>query len=539
MGFKIEELGHLKSDLATTRVDVAGSLLELAGSGRVCGAVDHGSAQDLKKSDVVALDGKVDKGNKEMNSETQPSIIQMNLFSGKRKLVPLKPLRSWSAVVEGNRDIGKGWDLQYVKPHDPTGAVVITEDEWVTRSKIWENALVGYVLRFKPAFKDMANFLNNRWKEFQVLKVFVLRNGVFLFDFSDGDAKQAVLEKRWTFNEHPLILKQWTPDFDLDNLDISKIPPMRCGTCRNLGHEERKCTAKAKKVWVSKKLVEEQVVKQVVSSRTLVGNDEVQDTMMQTVDNSANVKQSTLLQPSGKMILKSNGQCLVQSGLEVMSLVNLQNETGTSTSDKEMMQNVAGGTPSVDVKKFMISNKVQFLALLETRVKEENNNRVVQKLGSQWGWLNNYYSHCNVEGVKFLCTIVYAFNSFDGRVALWEKLRALDVASVPWIIFGDFNTTLHYGERVKLSGVVWGDTSKLFHFVSSMEVIDLQFSGAFFTCCNKQVENHRLWCKLDRVMANSSWVSAFPNTSVVFLNPQSSDHSPSLVTVDLLMNNKP
>ncbi|GLT51831.1 hypothetical protein SLA2020_252120 [Shorea laevis] len=52
----------------------------------------------------------------------------------------------------------------------------------------------------------------------------MLRNGVFLFDFSDGDAKQAVLEKRWTFNEHPLTLKQWTPDFHLDNLDISKIP---------------------------------------------------------------------------------------------------------------------------------------------------------------------------------------------------------------------------------------------------------------------------------------------------------------------------
>ncbi|GLT50971.1 hypothetical protein SLA2020_244230 [Shorea laevis] len=72
-----------------------------------------------------------------------------------------------------------------------------------------------------------------------------------------------------------------------------------------------------------------------------------------------------------------------------------------------------------------------------------------------------------------------------------------------------------------------------------MEVCDLQFSGAFFTWCNKQGENDRLWCKLDRVMANSTWVSAFPNTSVVFLNPQSSDHSPSLVTVDVLLNDKP
>ncbi|GLT27313.1 hypothetical protein SLA2020_023200 [Shorea laevis] len=135
-----------------------------------------------------------------------------------------KPMRSWSSVVQGNRDIRKGWELQYVKPQDPSGAVVITEEEWNEGSKIWQNALVGYVLGIKPSFKDMANFVNNRWKEFQVPKAFILRNGVFLFDFADNDAKQAVLEKRWTFNDHPLILKQWTPDFDPDNLDVSKIP---------------------------------------------------------------------------------------------------------------------------------------------------------------------------------------------------------------------------------------------------------------------------------------------------------------------------
>ncbi|GLU12746.1 hypothetical protein SLE2022_294050 [Rubroshorea leprosula] len=224
----------------------------------------------------------------------------------------------------------------------------------------------------------------------------------------------------------------------------------------------------------------------------------------------------------------------------------------------------------VDVKKFMLSNKVQFITLLETRVKKENSSRVVQMFGSQWGWLNNYNSRynsriwilwtkvelrvsevlqmdqlmhvevCSVVGdVKFLCSIIYAFNSFDGRVALWEQFRALDVANVPWIISRDFNTTLHYGERVKLSGVVWGDTFELQQFVSRMEVFDLQISGAFFTWCNKQGENDKLWCKLDKVMANSTWVSAFPNTSVVFLNLQSSDHSPSLVTMDLLMNDEP
>ncbi|GKU89901.1 hypothetical protein SLEP1_g3973 [Rubroshorea leprosula] len=119
------------------------------------------------------------------------------------------------------------------EPQDPSGAVVITEEEWNEGSKIWENALVGYVLGIKPSFKDMANFMNNRCKEFQVPKAFMLRDGVFLFDFADNDAKQAELEKRWTFNDHPLILKQWTPDFDPDNLDVNADWKECSGICQS------------------------------------------------------------------------------------------------------------------------------------------------------------------------------------------------------------------------------------------------------------------------------------------------------------------
>ncbi|GKV39884.1 hypothetical protein SLEP1_g47585 [Rubroshorea leprosula] len=584
MGLEIEESGRLSPDLGEKEGDAEGILLDLAVSMQGqrksrCDAGPRDGRADKGKSTAGPVEGKVVMGKKGVRSETQPSVIQMKQPSGERAAgftsgtvmspsarwsdliekekgefhpsLKQKPLRSWASVVEGNRDISKGWDLQFMKPQDPTGAVVITEDEWVKGSKIWENALVGYVLGSKPDFKDVANFVNNRWREFQVPKAFMLRNGVFLFDFGNADAKQAVLERRWTFKGHPLILKQWTPYFDPNNLEISKIPvwiqfpklhlslwnpeslgklasyvgvpiatdaltakrqrvayarmlvemeimdtlprvvpiigpkgvsqqpvvfewePVRCGKCRNLGHEERNCTAKEKKV--------------------------------QTATNSANVKQSTLSHPSGKLIGESNEQSPVLLEVGAMKSVNLQNETSIGTGDKEMMQKAAGGESSVNLR---VTEVIQTDQLLHAEV-------------------------CSAVGdVKFLCTIVYAFNTFDGRVALWDQVRALDVENVPWIISGDFNTTLNYGERVKPSGVVWGDTSKLKDFVNRMEVFDLQFSGAFFTWSNKQGEN-------DRVMANSTWVSAFPNTSVVFLNPQSPDHSPSLVTVDVLMNEKP
>ncbi|GLT95398.1 hypothetical protein SLE2022_130820 [Rubroshorea leprosula] len=451
MGLEIEKSGVLSPDLGEKEGDDEGILLDLAVStqGQRKSRSDAGSRDDRAdkgKNEADPVEGKAAKGKKGVHSETQPSVIQMKQPAGEKDAVSTsgtkispsarwsdliekekgefqpslkqKPLRRWASVVEENRDISKGWDLQYIKPQDPTGAVVITEDEWVKGSKIWENALVGYVLGSKPEFKDVANFVNNRWREFQVPKAFMLRNGVFLFEFGNGNAKQAVLERRWTFNGHPLILKQWTPDFDPDNLDISKIPvwiqfpelhlslwnpeslgklasyvgvpiatdaltakrqrvayarmlvemeitdtlprvvpiigpkgvfqqpvvfewePIRCGKCRNLGHEERKCTAKEKKVWVPKKPVEEQVVNQIVGKKSIEGNDEVCGGEMQT---ATNVKQSTLSRSSGELIGERNEQSPVQLEVGAVKSMNLQSEISTGTGDKEMMQKAAGG----------------------------------------------------------------------------------------------------------------------------------------------------------------------------------------------------
>ncbi|GLT87972.1 hypothetical protein SLE2022_060200 [Rubroshorea leprosula] len=238
MGLVVEEMGDLQSDPKDTGVDEATAISESRKEavvtqvtnleeGKREGKRVVGSNTQSPESPAKLLIGTNGASSSGVKPET-PRVRWIDLVDGEKDEIltqPLrKPVRSWLSVVQGNRDIRKGWELQYVKPQDPFGAVVITEDEWYQGSKVWANALVGYVLGCKPHFKDMANYANNRWKEFQVPKVFSLKNGVFLFDFADGEAKQAVLEKRWAFQDHPLILKQWTPDFDPDNLDVSKIP---------------------------------------------------------------------------------------------------------------------------------------------------------------------------------------------------------------------------------------------------------------------------------------------------------------------------
>jgi len=69
----------------------------------------------------------------------------------------------------------------------------------------------------------MVRFANSQWKK-DTPQVLMLTKGVFLFSFLNAEAMQLILDKRWTFYGNPLILKPWTPDFDVDNLEMEKLP---------------------------------------------------------------------------------------------------------------------------------------------------------------------------------------------------------------------------------------------------------------------------------------------------------------------------
>ncbi|GKV05641.1 hypothetical protein SLEP1_g17628 [Rubroshorea leprosula] len=70
--------------------------------------------------------------------------------------------------------------------------------------------------------------------------------------------------------------------------------------------------------------------------------------IMQSATNLANVKQSTLSRPSGKLIVERNKQSPVQLEVGAMKSVNLQSKTSIDTGDKEMMQKAAGGESSIN-----------------------------------------------------------------------------------------------------------------------------------------------------------------------------------------------
>ncbi|XP_074321237.1 uncharacterized protein LOC141657793 [Silene latifolia] len=100
-----------------------------------------------------------------------------------------------------------------------------------------------------------------------------------------------------------------------------------------------------------------------------------------------------------------------------------------------------------------------------------------------------------------------------------------------WLVLGDFNVVRDVSERVSSSPPDLADILDFNECLLNCQLDDINGSGCEFTWTNKQDDTTRVWSKLDRALANSSWLSNFPTTHVTFLPAGVSDHSPVMVNV--------
>ena len=68
-------------------------------------------------------------------------------------------------------------------------------------------------------------------------------------------------------------------------------------------------------------------------------------------------------------------------------------------------------------------------------------------------------------------------------------------------------------------------------FLASCDLFDLKHSGNFLSWRGKR-HSHLVHCRLDRAMANSTWMDLFPNGRSQYLHFEGSDHIPILSTFD-------
>ncbi|KAM6566544.1 hypothetical protein CsatA_025672 [Cannabis sativa] len=206
-----------------------------------------------------------------------------------------------------------------------------------------------------------------------------------------------------------------------------------------------------------------------------------------------------------------------------------------------------------------VIGKVDFVGLLETRVKAPKLGALYLNVFANWCFSSNIAWHgggkiviawnpgrfnvdilkctsqlmhlklTTIEGFDSLVTVVYASNNRNERKVLWRDLCELKT-NEHWLWMGDFNDIVAKDERIGQRVKTHPDTEFL-QCVNECQVEDVKASGSFYTWSNKQHGDDRIYSKIDRIMANQTWINKYESAEAVFLNEGIFDHTPSLLTL--------
>ncbi|XP_057248965.1 uncharacterized protein LOC130590509 [Beta vulgaris subsp. vulgaris] len=241
---------------------------------------------------------------------------------------------------------------------------------------------------------------------------------------------------------------------------------------------------------------------------------------------------------------------VVQSEREVAETRPPWNIVTRGQSGKEIEQLKGPGVIG-EIKKFIGVNKVTCFALLETRVRVQNKEKIHKKFGNQWKWESNYDSsnkgriwlaydpscivlqllqkssqliHCELKdksiGTHIGLIAVYGMHTIEDRKALWPELLNINYQmSIPWCAMGDFNAILACGDRLNGNPVYNYETRDYMRLLATSDLGEYKSRGHFFSWSNKGVGPLRIASRFDRCLVNSCWLSMFPSLAVEYMNP--------------------
>ncbi|KAK8711151.1 hypothetical protein V6N13_146444 [Hibiscus sabdariffa] len=111
----------------------------------------------------------------------------------------------------------------------------------------------------------------------------------------------------------------------------------------------------------------------------------------------------------------------------------------------------------------------------------------------------------------------------DSVIAAFGFPRLADTIHSLWVLFGDFNATLHANDRI---GCIQTPSKAFQQLLFDYGLRDLGFQGPDFTWSRGLAQ-----ARLDRCLCNSYWDDTFPVSVVSYLLRLRSDHRPILLQV--------
>ncbi|CAL8166301.1 unnamed protein product [Prunus armeniaca] len=101
------------------------------------------------------------------------------------------------------------------------------------------------------------------------------------------------------------------------------------------------------------------------------------------------------------------------------------------------------------------------------------------------------------------------------NVAKDSLVVALCAFNLPWLVHGDFNDIMCAKE--KCGGNLDNSGQRFIEWIDRNHLVDLGFSGANFTWCNKRNSEGVIWKRLDRGLCNIEWRLLFPEAHLSHL----------------------
>ncbi|KAL0285313.1 UNVERIFIED_CONTAM: hypothetical protein Sradi_7176400 [Sesamum radiatum] len=129
-------------------------------------------------------------------------------------------------------------------------------------------------------------------------------------------------------------------------------------------------------------------------------------------------------------------------------------------------------------------------------------------------------------------SVIYGECDHIQRRDLWTTLCLLSEVDneVPWCVLGDFNVVLDASE---IRGRIADTTNAMNEFkecITEAALVNLPFTGCFFSWHNSSMGSRSLWKRLDRVLVNEAWLVKWPLTKYLCALPSTSDHSPLILS---------
>ncbi|XP_022003166.1 uncharacterized protein LOC110900589 [Helianthus annuus] len=219
----------------------------------------------------------------------------------------------------------------------------------------------------------------------------------------------------------------------------------------------------------------------------------------------------------------------------------------------------------MEVRQIVKDSNLSLCAILESHVGIDKLGKVCKSVFRSWDWTSN--GACCNKGTRIIvgwnpgifdvmvlfqssqvmhlqiyfkldrriifCSIVYAANYYVTRRELWRHLtmHKAAVGNNPWVIFGDFNSALNMEDNSMGSSSVSVGMKEFRDCVDSMEMFDINKSGLHFTWSQKPKEGTGLLKKIDRILGNTPFVTAYPNSVAIFHPYRISDHCPCILKI--------